>query len=205
MFPRFLGQGNKTLVPLAFCNECRLPSGLFCRVIPQFPSSVSVSKILFAKDFSPRALAKCSNYQIQYLPSLPVLVKQQLHRYQKRIVTVFVAKAYKGLSTKLLHNYHGPYRVVEKLSPVHFRLRTCSNRPVSSIAHANRMKPFLDPRNRLKAPPPDIDDELCLQDHNLSSDSFTRTHTNTDANSNLSPTTDPIDVHTHTTTYGDNH
>lgn len=53
-------------------------------------------------------------------------------------VWVFTPKTYKGLSKKLLHNYHGPYRVVEKLSPVHYRLRTCSNKPVSSIVHANR-------------------------------------------------------------------
>ena len=61
-------------------------------------------------------------------------------------VWVFTPKTYKGLSKKLLHNYHGPYRVVEKLSPVHYRLRTCSNKPVSSIAHANRMKHFCGPR-----------------------------------------------------------
>lgn len=53
-------------------------------------------------------------------------------------VWVFTPKTYKGLSKKLLHNYHGPYRVVEKLSPVHYKLRTCSNKPVSSIVHANR-------------------------------------------------------------------
>lgn len=39
-------------------------------------------------------------------------------------VWVYIPKSYKGLSRKLLHNYHGPYRIVEKLSPVHFRLRT---------------------------------------------------------------------------------
>ena len=57
-------------------------------------------------------------------------------------VWVYTPKTYKGLSKKLLHNYHGPYRVVERLSPVHFRLRTCSNQPVSTIVHANRMKHF---------------------------------------------------------------
>ena len=45
-------------------------------------------------------------------------------------VWVFTPKTKKGLSKKLLHNFHGPYRVVEKLSPVHYRLRTCSNKPV---------------------------------------------------------------------------
>lgn len=115
-------------------------------------------------------------------------------------VWVYVPKTYKGLSKKLLHNYHGPYWVVKKLSPVRFRLRTCSNRPVSSIVHANRMKPFVDPRDWPLAPPPDIDDDLCLEDQDLPSDSFIATHTNTDTTSNLSPTTDPTNVRTHATT-----
>jgi len=67
-------------------------------------------------------------------------------------VWVFTSKTYKGLSKKLLHNYRGPYRVVEKLSPVHCRLRTCSNKPVSSIVHANCMKHFVDRDQRLIDP-----------------------------------------------------
>ena len=63
-------------------------------------------------------------------------------------VWVFTPKTFKGLSNKLLHNYHGPYRVVEQLSPVHYRLRTCSNKPVSTTVHANRMKRFIDPNDR---------------------------------------------------------
>ena len=54
-------------------------------------------------------------------------------------VWVYTPKTRKGLSKKLAHNYHGPYRVVKKLSPVHFRLRTLDNRPVSVPVHANRM------------------------------------------------------------------
>lgn len=62
-------------------------------------------------------------------------------------VWVFVLKGKKGLSKKLLHNYHGPYLVVEKLSPVHYRLRTCNNKPVSAIVHANCTKTFIDPND----------------------------------------------------------
>lgn len=113
-----------------------------------------------------------------------------------------------GLCSK---NLQGPFKEIatqlprpilgsRKLSPVHFRLSTCSNRPVSSIVHANRMKPFVDPRDWPLAPPPDIDDDLCLEDQDLPSDSFIATHTNTDATSNLSPTTDLTDVRTHATT-----
>ena len=63
-------------------------------------------------------------------------------------VWVYTPKKQKGLSKKLTHNFHGPYRIVTKLSPVHFRLRTLDNSPVSVPVHANRLKPFDDPADR---------------------------------------------------------
>ena len=90
-------------------------------------------------------------------------------------VWVFVPKGKKGLSKKLLHNYHGPYRVVDKLSPVHYRLRTCSNKPVSTIVHANCMTPFIDPNDRPIEPPVELFDDLHFADTDFPSDSFTPT------------------------------
>ena len=88
-------------------------------------------------------------------------------------VWVFTPKTYKGLSRKLLHNYHGSYRVVEKLSPVHYRLRSCTNKPVSSIVHANCMKHFVDPNDCPIALPSDkIFDEPFLSEEDLPDDSF---------------------------------
>ena len=87
-------------------------------------------------------------------------------------VWVYTPKKRKGLSKKLLHNYHGPYRVVTKLSPVHFRLRTLDNRPVSVPVHANRMKPFYDPADR-PIVPPDIESfSQDLADSDLPAESF---------------------------------
>ena len=60
-------------------------------------------------------------------------------------VWVYNPKTKKGLSRKLTHQWHGPFRIVEKCSPLHFRLRTCDNRRVSVNVHANRMKPYYDP------------------------------------------------------------
>ena len=88
-------------------------------------------------------------------------------------VWVFTPKTFKGLSKKLLHNWHGPYRIVEQLSPVHYRLRTCSNRPVTTTVHANRMKPFYDPTDRPIDPPEnDIFDEVYLGLEDIPTDSF---------------------------------
>ena len=52
-------------------------------------------------------------------------------------VWVYTPRSKKGLSKKLLHNWLGPFRIVEKSSPVHFRLRTDTNKKVTFAVHAN--------------------------------------------------------------------
>ena len=42
-------------------------------------------------------------------------------------VWVFTPKTRKGLSRKLMHRWHGPFRIVKKLSPVNFQLRNSAN------------------------------------------------------------------------------
>ena len=42
-------------------------------------------------------------------------------------VWVYTPRTRKELSKKLMHNWLGPFRIVEKLSPVHFKLRTIAN------------------------------------------------------------------------------
>ena len=68
-------------------------------------------------------------------------------------VCVYTPKTKKGQSNKLLHNWFGPYRIVEQSSPVHFRLRTENNKKATYAVHANRMKPFVDPALRPIDPP----------------------------------------------------
>ena len=68
-------------------------------------------------------------------------------------VWVYTPRTKKGLSRKLLHSWLGPYRIVEQSSPVHFRLRTDTNKKVTFAVHANRMKPFIDPSLRPIEPP----------------------------------------------------
>ena len=87
-------------------------------------------------------------------------------------VWVYTPKSRKGLSKKLAHNYHGPCRVVAKLSPVHVRLCTRDNKPVSVPVHANRMKPYYDPSVRPISIPSNIDTFADLADTDLPSDSF---------------------------------
>ena len=88
-------------------------------------------------------------------------------------VWVYTPKTKEGLSKKLLHNWHGPFRIVERLSPVHFKLRTCTNRPVQATVHANRMKPYFDPDDRPIAPPEKVGEATdTLQENELPEDSF---------------------------------
>ena len=89
-------------------------------------------------------------------------------------VWVFTPKPTRGLSRKLQHRWHGPYRVIQKLSPVHFCLRTChTNREVTTTVHTDRMKPFTDPDERPILPPPQDDSSApYLSIDDLPPDSF---------------------------------
>lgn len=77
-------------------------------------------------------------------------------------VWVYTPKTTKGLSRKLMHHWHGPFRIVQQHSPVHYKLRTCDNRLVSITVHANRMKPYYDPESRPQQPP---DNEMPNDNH----------------------------------------
>ena len=92
-------------------------------------------------------------------------------------VWIYTPKTKKGLSRKLLHNWFGPYRIVEQSSPVHFRLRTENNKKVTFAVHANRMKPFVDPALRPIDPPVNDDpNEPYLHDTDNPKDSFEDGH-----------------------------
>ena len=107
-------------------------------------------------------------------------MKEQYDRTSKPVpsdigckVWVYTPKLKRELSKKLMHNYHGPYRIVARLSPVHFRLGTMDNRPVAVPVHANRMKPYFDPNDRPIDPPSDLNDAFELSESDLPKDSYT--------------------------------
>lgn len=87
-------------------------------------------------------------------------------------VWVFTPKTKKGLSKKLMHIWYGPYRIVNQLSPVHYTLRTCDNKRVSTSVHANHMKRYLDPDSRPIEPLEDDIDEPYLDDSDIDDDTF---------------------------------
>ena len=95
-------------------------------------------------------------------------------------IWVYTPKTRKGLSKKLTHHYHGPYRIVSKLSPapVVANLQTLDNRPVSVPVHANRLKPCCDSTDRPIVPPASEIDKLHLNDVDLLEESFVEQNEN---------------------------
>ena len=79
-----------------------------------------------------------------------------------------------GLSKKLLHCWDGPYCLVEKLSPVTFKLRTSDNRLLPCAVHVNRFKPYYDPEIHPFDTPVDLPQEspLPLTERDFPPDSF---------------------------------
>ena len=88
-------------------------------------------------------------------------------------VWVYIPRTRKGLSKNLMHNWLGPYRIVEKLSPVHFKFRTVAKKKVAFSCHANRMKPFVDPNLRtIDSPLFDDPAEPYLDESDIPKDCF---------------------------------
>ena len=78
-------------------------------------------------------------------------------------VWVYSPKHKIGLIKKLLHNWHGPYRIVAKPSPVTYKLRTTANIPVGPLVHFNRMKLYTDPGARpISTPSAETEEPLLL-------------------------------------------
>ena len=51
----------------------------------------------------------------------------------------------KGLSTKLMKPWHGPFRIVKMVSPVNARLEDVIKRKFRPIVHISRLKKFIQP------------------------------------------------------------
>lgn len=87
-------------------------------------------------------------------------------------VWVFTHRVLRGLSKKLAHLWHGPYRIVEFLSPVHCILCTTDNRRISTTVHVSQHKRYVDPNDQSTRQPPVDIDEPFLSVSDLPSDSF---------------------------------
>jgi hypothetical protein len=55
---------------------------------------------------------------------------------------------HKGLASKLVHPWIGPYRIVRQVSPVNYELTTVGNRHFKEVVHVSRLKPFIGKESR---------------------------------------------------------
>ena len=160
-----------------FGREPRLP--IETKYLPEVSDDVTTS----VSEYRKRIVEKVELAQ--------KLAKENLHRSKQKMkeyydrnskqpvfevgqrVWVYTPKTKKGLSKKLLHRWFGPYRIVEQSSPVHYRLRTATNKNVTFAVHANRMKPYYDPDLR-PIDPPSVDDpsEPYLEESDIPEDCF---------------------------------
>ena len=139
-------------------REPRLPIGV--KYLPPAADDLSISVL----DYRKRVVEKVELAQNLARENLQRAQQKMKDYYDQKTkepvfevgqrVWVYTPRTRKGLSKKLMHNWLGPYRIVEKLSPVHFKLRTITNKKVAFSCHANRMKPFVDPNLRPIDPPP---------------------------------------------------
>ena len=89
-------------------------------------------------------------------------------------VWLYTPRRRKGLSPKLMHNWHGPFRFISKLSEGHLCLRTLDNNLVTTAVHANHMKLYHDPNDRpILLPDVDNVDDQYLKNSDLPPESFT--------------------------------
>lgn len=62
------------------------------------------------------------------------------------LVWLYTRHRKKGLSPKLMHPWHGPYRIVEYTSPMNVRLRTLTNKVLELPVHVSRLKKYTSPQ-----------------------------------------------------------
>ena len=93
--------------------------------------------------------------------------KQQYDKGTKEVsydvgqrVWLYTPNNRKGLSSKLTHNWHGPFRILAKKSPVNYLLDSNDERSYSHVVHVNRLKPCISPDIRPEQDlPDDFDDQ----------------------------------------------
>ena len=93
-------------------------------------------------------------------------------------VWVYIPVTKVKMSKKLAHHWVGPYYLVEKITPVTFRVRTAENKLVKGPVHVNRMKPFLHREDRpIGLPGQQIGEPLDIDEDLIPLDSFANDQT----------------------------
>eukprot|EP00743_Colponemidia_sp_Colp-15_P001254 GILK01001377.1.p1 GENE.GILK01001377.1~~GILK01001377.1.p1 ORF type:complete len:667 (+),score=57.61 GILK01001377.1:47-2047(+) len=82
------------------------------------------------------------------------------------LVWLYTPVKSKGLSPKLMHHWHGPYRVDERVGPVNYRLRSVANRKLTQLVHIQRLKRCISADSRPSYVPVLDDNDDSITYHN---------------------------------------
>ena len=159
---------------LLYGRECRLPIDVSFLQPSDVSSSIDEHRKRIVEN-----VERSQNIARENIQKAQQKMKAQYDRHAKdrnfivgQKVWVYTPKTKKGLSKKLLHLWHGPYRLVEKKTFCHFLLRNIDNKGVKFAVHVNRMKPYVDPNERPIQPPEEEVDEPYLNESDIPDDSY---------------------------------
>src|SRR5262249_23905342 len=62
------------------------------------------------------------------------------------LVWLYTKQRKKGLSPKLTHPWHGPFRIIQLTSPVNVRLQNLNRRKLKQVVHVGRLKKYFEPK-----------------------------------------------------------
>ena len=99
-------------------------------------------------------------------------------------VWVYTPRLKISRSKKLLHHWHGPMYLVQKITPVTFRVRNAKNMLIKGPVHVNRMKQFIHRNDRPITPINDDDPENDLEEEDIPDDSWDTDSASTDIEQN---------------------
>jgi hypothetical protein len=68
-------------------------------------------------------------------------------------VWIYSPVSKKGVPRKFAHLWIGPFRIIEKFSPINYKIRRVGGKQEITTVHINRMKKFIDPNLRPIEPP----------------------------------------------------
>ena len=68
------------------------------------------------------------------------------------LVWLYTKQKKKGLTLKLMHLWHGPYRIIELTSPVNVRLQTMNSKKMRQIVHVSRLQKYVTPNKPTNEP-----------------------------------------------------
>ena len=136
---------NETPFYLMYCRDPRLPiDATLLKAQEAYENTDDYRHVITDRFIEARKLTS---------DNIELAQQRQKAQYDKRAkevtyevgqrVWLYTPNKKKGLSSKLTHNWHGPFRILAKKSPVNYLLDSNDERNYIHNVHVNRLKPFI--------------------------------------------------------------